>query len=170
MTPMSMQTDVRPSAQFVTVVIEAPALRVYGPEYANGWIVKTWGDIHRCPVDEAYTLVASGKASYPDGVEKLKALMYQTPLVERMAALESNLASAELQTVLTMTQQVGQFKKVINMVVKWFKTLWDIKGAIVVIAGLLGTAFWMAQSYGWLQGVPNPFPHSQQTAPVVRNR
>jgi hypothetical protein len=158
---MTTQTE-----QYVTVMIETAALRVYGPEYSNGWIVKTSGDIHRCPVDEAYTMVASGKASYPDGIEKLKEMMYQAPIVGRMERLEADLSSSSFQTLFNLTRMLDGLQKAAKKVTEFFITLWDVKEVIVIIFSLVGAVYLMmkTQTVHW-PASSNESPAVSQTSP-----
>jgi hypothetical protein len=160
---MTGQTD-----QYVTVMIETAALRVYGPDYSNGWVVKTAGDIHRCPIDEAYTLVSTGKASYPDGIGKLKEMMYQEPIAGRMEKLEADLSSSSFQALFSLTRMMEGVKKAAKTGVKVFKTIWDIKGIIAVIVSVLGAIYLMAKTHtlNWPQLLNGPVATTQ--APLQR--
>lgn len=138
--------------QYVTVTMQM-LMWVHASEHQPNSHMLYAGDIYRCPVDEAYTLVSTGKASYPDGVEKLKELLYREPVSGRLERLEAGLASPDLQAALSMGKKLEGAQRLVGAVTNFVKTAWDIKGAIVILAGLLGAAYLMVQSHFW-PGLP----------------
>ena len=128
------------SEEYVTVVLNHQKI-VHGDHYPNKWTILHIGSFYRCPVDEAYTMVKTGKALYPDGVEILRKMLYKN------ITLEERVQKLEAQSVL-----FDKLNPIINTAIsiyKKVKTFIEAHKFLVGISSLLVAGYAVAKKLHW---------------------
>lgn len=62
-------------ASYATVTLKKGFTDIDKTKYPQGFRIYHIGDIYRCPIDTAYTLVATGKATHPGGLSAIENLL-----------------------------------------------------------------------------------------------
>ena len=129
--------------RFVTVILTKPKL-VHGDQYGQyKWTQLQIGHTYRCPVDEAYTMVQAGLASYPDGIEILRKMVYEDlDLSGRVDSLEERFKSLS---------KISQLSASISTLWNRAKSFMESYGVIAGILSILSAGLTYAFSQGWIQ-------------------